>query len=329
MTDAVVDYIELRDVRLERPMVITDDEQGLETKLELLRPKTNSLAQDWVEFRISSSSNSEVLEHNCSGFVAIRYKPSSSNETIARERTYAMTSFQEELEAIEKLCTKSIKTADFYAKTESLGLQYGPAFQNLTQVRHNEASACGTVVIYDTKATIPSHYQDAHLLHPSTLDCMIQLIFAAVGGASGEDENSGAVPIYIQNLKIASHGAREPGCGLRGYTKAAVSGMTEYSADIVFGDDLGTAPFVAMTGLKCRRIGSREDEAPSAVVRQRYGHLRTLPDLRIASSAGLHRFIASQTSSNPVANQNKHAVAQVCHFLIPSENCGLDVHRIN
>ncbi|EFY85573.1 polyketide synthase, putative [Metarhizium acridum CQMa 102] len=228
--NAVVDFIELRDVRLERPMVITDDDQGLETKLELLCSKTNSLAQDWMEFRISSSSDSDVLEHNCSGFVVNCYKPISPSEFVARERIYNMKRFQEELEVTEKACTKFIGRRDFYARTKAFGLQYGPAFQNLAEVRHDEVSACGTVVIYDTKATTPSQYEDAHLLHPSTLGCMIQLTFAAVGGASGEDEESGAVPIYIQNLKIAGHGAREPGLGLRGYAKAAVSEMTEYSA---------------------------------------------------------------------------------------------------
>jgi zearalenone synthase (highly reducing iterative type I polyketide synthase) len=50
----LLDQVELRKVQLKRPMIILDGNTGIETKLQLLRPKLIKSAEDCYEFRISA-----------------------------------------------------------------------------------------------------------------------------------------------------------------------------------------------------------------------------------------------------------------------------------
>lgn len=300
--DRELDAVELRDIRIDRPMIVPDDENGIETKLQFLTTKMNSLAQDWYEFRIASGGEGSRMELNCYGFVALRYKTASSLE----ENDLTTREIEQTLDNRLGICKTAVDNDSFYSRTQALGLGYGPAFQNLTGIHQTKDSACATLIIHDTKSMMAGKYEDPHIIHPTTLDCMFQLLFAALQGSSDE----GAVPVFIQNLKVAANYPREAGQRLKGFADVSASGLTETIANIVFGDENDLRSRVEITGLKCRAIGSGSvEDAAATTVKQRYGSLRLAPDLRLASSEDLMEYV-NRPSKGTI--ESAGVLSQVC-----------------
>ncbi|KAH7305246.1 hypothetical protein B0I35DRAFT_362380 [Stachybotrys elegans] len=290
--DQQIDFVELRDVRLGRPMIVNDDDAGLETKVQFLSSRTNALLEDWLEFRISSGSNAEELEMNCCGFVALRYKPMAPTRNSTQEREFAIQRFEDTLLKKQVQCTQQVGQEEFYSQTTALGLNYGPAFRNLNDIHCGGSSARGVVRVHDTAALTPSQYQDPHLLHPTTLDCMFQLLFSAMRSCNGSLEMA-AIPFFIENLKVSGDCPSQPGEKLPGFATAASLGLIEYAADISFGSENGQGPKVEITGIRCRRIGDDSSSSSPVVVQERYGQMLSAPDLSLASSRGLSNYLAS------------------------------------
>ncbi|KAH8885728.1 ketoacyl-synt-domain-containing protein [Thozetella sp. PMI_491] len=310
-----LEEVELRDVRLERPMVIADEDSGIETKLQLLAPKTNSLIKSWFEFKISSAEGEGNLQLNCCGFVSLKYKTATLSNMALREKTASMEHFTRTLSEKEHQCLGQIDSENFYSNTEAVGLQYGPAFQNLKHIRRSGDSACATVVVHDTQAMTINKYEDTHLIHPSTLDCMFQLLFATLVGDS-RSTDMGAVPVFVKSLKVAADCPSEPGHGLRGFADVSVLGLTEHTANIIFGAQDGSGPKVTIEGLLCKAIGSSSsDDAGTVATKERYGLLETAPDLRLSTT--LH--LASWLRGKSKATGAPQHLAMVVELILHSE----------
>ncbi|KAK8087715.1 polyketide synthase [Apiospora hydei] len=249
------------------------------------------------------------LENNCSGFVSLQYQDSNGSDASSRETELEREVFEAAIAAEEAQCQEAMESVDFYARTESLGLQYGPSFRNLADIKSGPASACANVTIPDTASTIPYGYEDEHLIHPATLDCIFQLLYAALGGSSGQLEMA-AIPFFIEKLKVATNCPREPGRALRGFARSQALGLVEYAADIAFGKLHGRSPpQIKISGIRCRRIGDCQDHAASATVQQRYGQFRIAPDLALASTADLERYLTPESSSQAEGAFAEAAVA--------------------
>jgi len=295
-----LDHLELRHVRFDRPMIIPDDAAGVETKLQLFRPGTNAMAKDWYEFRLYSGSGDSSLELNCCGYVSLRYASTSSwSKHCCEEAKVAGETFRQTLAEKESKCTVPVSSSRFYSHADKVGLQYGPCFQNLTNIHHGGRSACATLVVHDTKASIAEKHEDPHLLHPTTLDCMFQLLFAGLNDGGGAPE-AAAVPFFIEGLKVRADCPREAGHGLRGFSEVSLLGTTEYVADIAFGDENCSGPVVDISGIRCKIVEyDAQGATASATIGERYGFLRTVPYLQLNSPGGLLRYFKKRGEDEP------------------------------
>jgi myxalamid-type polyketide synthase MxaB len=91
-----------------------------------------------------------------------------------------------------------VDTGAFYAACARLGLQFGPAFQGLDQIRCRDQEAIGQVAL-PASAGSASGYR----LHPASFDACLQVLAAALLGPHPEDETVEVfMPIAIDRFEL-------------------------------------------------------------------------------------------------------------------------------
>lgn len=309
--------IELHDVKFERSMIVPDGESGIETKIQLLQPRNNSVLTSWYEFRISSAPEGAALEMNCYGYISFNYE-NSSDLGVSLDGDAVLQTFKESLCKTKETCRIPINSASFYSNIESLGLQYGPAFRNLVNIRRDENLAHGSVIIHDTSSLMPLKYEDNHLLHPSTLDCMFQLVFPAVGTPSSSLD-AAFIPYFIENLKVSTACPRVPGTEIPGISHVSALGLTELTADVAFGDEQSGQSQVIISGMHCRKIGSSAgDGSANQGLKSRYGVMEIVPDIRLSSTEALVTYLEDTQPGSASLDEN-HVLQEVSVILFSLE----------
>jgi hypothetical protein len=103
-------------------------------------------------------------------------------------------------------CTQSVETNVFYEYLHKLGLQYGPTFQPLHNLAFNDrGEAVGDLTIFQWLATDNSNHPQEHVIHPTTLDGMAQILYVALTNGA-QDRTPTTIPTSIQDLWIKSSG---------------------------------------------------------------------------------------------------------------------------
>lgn len=148
-----------------------------------------------------------------------------------------------ELPALRQRCAESITPADFYADFGRRGLDFGPGFRALRQIRRGEGEAVGEVVLLDELAADGGGY----LMHPVLLDGCLQLLAAAL--PSGGDGDL-FLPIGIGRYTLHRAGARR--CWSHVKVLAGESADTR-RADLRICDDDG-ALLAELQGLQLKRV---------------------------------------------------------------------------
>nr|A0A455LLX1.1 RecName: Full=Highly reducing polyketide synthase atnH; Short=HR-PKS atnH; AltName: Full=Arthripenoid biosynthesis cluster protein H [Arthrinium sp.]AYO60881.1 HR-PKS AtnH [Arthrinium sp.] len=92
---------------------------------------------------------------------------------------------------------REVATAKWYQAAKSVGLEYGPAFQGLQDVSYDVSRGC-------TSAKLRSMEQYYGLLHPSTIDQLLQCCI--LGSVKGHERlmNRTALPVYIEEMSIGT-----------------------------------------------------------------------------------------------------------------------------
>lgn len=244
----------LRDVQLTTAAVISE-----ETELECivqLRPHiigTRDNTSTWTEFTVTSSADSQNLQRNCSGLLIIDYEPAKDSETI-RERDLEHEVFKNQYHEAAQLCTTHAVPSEFYKDLSAMGLIYGPAFANLTEIRSKDGQSFCAVDIPDIPTRIIAGEQRPHVIHPGTLDAIFHMAFAAVKGRKNS-LLSPMVPRSIDEVIVSADIPFHPGTRLTGYSNAAKHGFKELKADIVMLDEQATCPVVQIVGFRCAEVG--------------------------------------------------------------------------
>jgi acyl transferase domain-containing protein/NADPH:quinone reductase-like Zn-dependent oxidoreductase len=113
----------------------------------------------------------------------------------------------------------------FYGRLEDLGVDYGPEFRCIREIRRRDGEALGRIRLPADSVGDAAGYE----LHPALLDACIQLLGAAIPGATAEDASHLVhVPVEITGYRLHRAGrgdlwchavleaADEPGEELRG-----------------------------------------------------------------------------------------------------------------
>ncbi|KAE8554287.1 hypothetical protein TMatcc_006203 [Talaromyces marneffei ATCC 18224] len=264
-----ISAFKLRDIQIGAAATVTDD-ADVEIMLHM-RPHANGTrdkAFSWWEFSISTCAAGQELRQNCAGLMLVEYK-SDEGSAMSIENEIAAIAATEQYADIKSSCITQEEPAKFYEDLASLGLNYGPTFSLVTEIRLGNGVSCCTVEVAVHGSTVvpPASVKRPYIIHPTTLDAMFHAVFAALKGPSGVLKGA-MVPKSIDQITIAADIDIAEKSVFHGFATASKHGFKEIMSDVHMFDSSLRNHSVSITGFCCADVaGSVEmtDAAADAV----------------------------------------------------------------
>ncbi|KAK4921510.1 hypothetical protein LTR66_016665, partial [Elasticomyces elasticus] len=255
-----VDGYELRDVLVDKALIVRRDEEGTETMLHLrpYRMGTQADTATWNEFTIYSRPGREEWSKNCSGLLRVKYKPKQANPAFSDEITFANAYHKNRYTQAKRESTTIETHQSFYDHQFKIGLQLGVTFRNLIEINKGDGQSACTVTIPDMASTMPHNYHTKHVIHPCTLDAIIQTLLPTVEGRY-EKLKTAAIPTYIGRLFVSADTPAEPGVAFQTYSVAGYTGMTEAEACVYASTSEWEKPLVVFECIRATRLSALQD----------------------------------------------------------------------
>ncbi|KAK5991368.1 Highly reducing polyketide synthase ZEA2 [Cladobotryum mycophilum] len=287
----------LRDIQLKAALPISQ-EDNIEY-LVSLRPSLgdeNDLAPRWKEFVISSCRDGKTLERNCHGYIMIEYESKTLNQT----NHYWMPPHLQ----TEGVSSTAVNPERFYKHLSKVGFQYGPAFQNITEISTGSGQSHGVLSIPNVGLDLS---RTPHIIHPTTLDAAFHLVFAALGDGSDKITQA-TVPKSINEVVILADIPFQAGSQLRGIAHASRRGFKEVLANIVMKDEIKGSPILAVTGLCCTEVGGNSNGGADAnVARSVCSKLVWRPAIGLLNAEELRDVVQKAVESPACPARSTHA----------------------
>ncbi|VBB80680.1 Putative polyketide synthase [Podospora comata] len=247
-------------IRFERGLVVTAaDEAAVETSLSL-HPDPNIPGK--FGFTIYSTTGDSWTCH-CHGTISLEYEASGSSEvedagTTVDPWTLHTARYKQ---LFSDSGAEEIDVDEFYDQLETIGMEYGPLFRNVTSLFAVPAqhAAHGEVIIPDTASVMPMSFEYPHVMHPATMDAIFHLLLA--GFNDGRPIDEAAVPYSIDDMFVASeqpHGAGSKFLGYGQLTRKSGGGR-ELVGDLVISDERWSGPKMVINGFALRQVTSADD----------------------------------------------------------------------
>ncbi len=249
----------LKDIQITAPAFMSED---FDTEFVLqFSPHltgTRDTVSTFTEFVVSTSSNSQDLRQNCSGLLLIEYQYDEGSDMVFE---YALENleYRDRYRDILRSCHLSEEPDKFYQGLANIGLNYGPAFQGLSDICSSKGLSCCTVNVQNIG--LSSGVGDLirpHIIHPTTLDTMFHAVFAAFKHHKGH-LSSAMVPKSIDEITISANIGFSVGTKFKGFSQASRQGFRELISDLVMLDPHLLGSVVAVKGFCCAALSANTE----------------------------------------------------------------------
>lgn len=191
-----------KDVSFHLALRVPDGAEGVETHFYLrpYRETSSPGSSTWNEFQLWSFNDGEWREH-CRGLVQSEYEEDkTNNELLVQEQC------RKAVHDAQQACTAGITVDKVYRKLKQSGLDFGPTFRTLDNIRLGQNRTLLAQVnspLSKIREIMPSHHVQPHLVHPALLDGVIHANIAPlVSISTGADQPR--VPVYAENLWVSA-----------------------------------------------------------------------------------------------------------------------------
>ena len=246
-----IEGFHIRDISLSAAMVIPAGE-ALETKLQFRPWRLGSRLPDafWQEFTVSSRTQRGNWVKHCEGLISVKYKK-EVNPTFANEEIVEAKRYRDEYIRLSTAGFKPDDPKHVYAHLADLGLQWGPTFMSLVHISSGDYEAHCIIEIPDTINFMPEKFEYPHVIHPVTLDGLIQMIVPA-GTPAGAQLEKAKIPRFIESIYISNKIGAKAGERYYGYSMTKPYGFNESIGTMVASDIEWEKPLIIIEG--CRAI---------------------------------------------------------------------------
>ncbi|UKZ81662.1 Type I Iterative PKS [Trichoderma virens FT-333] len=296
----------LRDIEFLSAMLIPEDDE-LEHTISLRSDAwvADSIEGLWTEFVICSSPDRKSLMRNCRGFIRVCYDDSTipARET---QKDSEMLGYKQ----ASSLCKKEQMSAEFYQELDDLGYHYGPAFANITEVWSGDGQSCGSV-------TIPNIGLDdlkrPHVIHPTTLDAMFHLAFAAANGNRLSKLTVPMVPKSMDEMYISIDIPFLADTKLKGFSKAhKLRSKRQLKASVGIMDETEQQSVLEISGLYCAEIARMNSSGKTSVLaRKMCSKLIWRPSINLITNEDIQRITSASTELKGGDASNSVAAPQI------------------
>ncbi|TGO59558.1 hypothetical protein BCON_0043g00160 [Botryotinia convoluta] len=270
---------DLRDVHFVNALQVPESADGIEIQVSLTTTQSKiSDRKPWYTYRLFSFG-SEWVEHcHCSIRIDVQQQ-----DGVKLQHT---SDYHQELLSIGDACTEKANIKQFYDVVRENGMNYGPAFQTLDDVRFNQSGAAVANIRafrstpYDESNNL--HY-DAYTVHPSILDGLFQLVFPALNNG-GTQELPAMVPSYIRKFLIYSNEAFGCSSSLLASTSSKFNGYRGTESTVIAISPTTGSLFSVMEGYQTTFVSASQATPWLQTERPLLSHLEWRPDITCLSS---------------------------------------------
>ncbi|KAF7597000.1 hypothetical protein BBP40_011366 [Aspergillus hancockii] len=249
---------ELRDVQINRALQVPEEEEGVETILHL-RPNRQRRGSHWDEFFIYSYQSKQGWQDHARGLIVTHYHTDRVGFDQDREDEIQVQIYREQYWRSSESCSSTIHVDEFYNRLSQMGMQFGPAFRNMSTIRHNHNQSVCQLHIPDTQAQMPEESQFNHVIHPITLDNIFHMVLPSRVG-SDTSLRDAHVPVSLKSLYISADIKHHPGTPLTGQSTVTHEDGSGFEATVVVSDTEWDSVQLVIHGLELKRLAAVSDD---------------------------------------------------------------------
>lgn len=253
--EAISSY-ELRRVEIMKALVIPDTTNGVEVQVCMQPCGNGALESEWQQFQILSVDHNDTWSLHCEGQIMLLLN-SPTAEVSTQWKGYKSNAIYRSKSSAESL-HQNLEALDLYGSLRQIGLNHGPLFQNITSIRKDSNRSSCEFEIVDSAATMPFHFQQEHVLHPTTLDSVFQAVYTALPSA-GKKQDVAMLPRSIRSISVSQDIATQPATVLTVDSVLRKLTPQGFESDAIV--DLASSngsnvPMLDVKGLFCQSLGS-------------------------------------------------------------------------
>ncbi|KAL8902861.1 MAG: hypothetical protein Q9207_004326 [Kuettlingeria erythrocarpa] len=277
----------ITDVTFSSPLTVTTDAQGTETQLQL-RPLADpsTKTSSYYNFHVSMCI-SNVWTETCRGTIQVVLERSETQVDGGRESSARLHGYRRVFEDGMRKCCKSMDRKSIYEYMLSTGLAYGTSFQAIQNVSYDDSGiACGCVNTFRTIAPEVAAAAQVHVIHPTTLDGLFQLILIALS-KSTDTHMPTIMPTRISRLWISGQGISESStANINAHAEAAFTGRRKASGSMFALNADNDGILVALEGTEMTAVTGNEGELLHESEKRRLAYkLSWKPDVDLLTSS--------------------------------------------
>jgi acyl transferase domain-containing protein/NADPH:quinone reductase-like Zn-dependent oxidoreductase/SAM-dependent methyltransferase len=305
VSGTILNYV-FKDVSFNKALIVPDSPGTVEMLLtfnpsvKTVADRNSSMRED---FKISSLGSDGSWREHCNGSVAVEFSTTNTDEVEGqREEQLCAMGHQEELDSIQAGTPYEIDTDAMYKELAANGNAYGPSFALVKRLRIGDCQGLATIEISDVGAIMPSHFFQPHVIHPTTLDALMQIEVPLFNQHCG----GGAImPVFAGELVISCAILNVPGSTLTVATKVFPGGpnsLTFKSTAFQMQDGVQTA-VVNLTYGELQRIGGPPSVTNQSTNRRMNYSIEWKPDVNFLPKEPLHQANLEETPNESSAEQ--------------------------
>ena len=181
---------------------------------------------------------------------------------------------------------KSVDTSYLYQRMDECGFNYGPTFRPLHSIACNgNGEAIAEVRQFEW---LPAAHFQPHVIHPTTFDGILQLIFTALTSGGTQDLPT-IIPTYIHKLWVSNGGlspptASTPITSVRAHVESTLKGYRGSKSSLFVLDSTDKLRMI-VEGIETTLVGNLSDTGAQQKEIQRCYSIDWKPDLHLLESA--------------------------------------------
>ncbi len=281
----------IEDVTFDKPLTVASDSKGTETQI-YLRPVGGSYNKERCsEFSICIN-NGDRWDETCRGTIKVEFESPITEVDAGKESQARLCHYRQIFEEGVHRCERAVDSEYMYEYMKSIGLDYGFSFRALQQLHYSEHGiAHGRVQVYQWSTQSTAQHPQPHIIHPTTLDALFQLMLVALSKGT-EERLPTIMPTRISKLWIAGHGVSHPYIGaVKANAQATFSGRRKASGSMFALDETTNELLVSLEMTEVTTLTIRENftKPPKSKGRLCYS-LSWKPDIGLLSDRQLSEY---------------------------------------
>lgn len=234
----------LKDIEIMKALVIPDTPNGVEVQLALRACSDKSLnPQGWHEFHVYSISSTGSWEEHCKGLISAQLE-------------HVRSPLSDSFEASPRAYKKRLHPSDLFKSLRNMGIHHGSSFQNLISIQSGHNRSVATFSIANSANLMPAKFERPHLLHPITLDALLQSAYASVPATAARTMGA-SIPRSIKSLFVSTDLTNKIGHHLQTFSALHSQDSQGFDVSIatVNEGETQSSPLIKFDGLHYQSLG--------------------------------------------------------------------------